>query len=298
MRVWIDLADAPHVAFFVPIIRELERRGHQIVLSLRDFNQTVELARLNGLHGAVIGRHGGRSAAGKVLNLIGRSWRLFSFGRRSAIDVAVSHNSYPQTVSRPDWPAPGLSPLWIMRASRPTTSRFGVPTVSWFRWLFPSGTFEGSDARKGKWCAAMVSRSRYTSRISVPTGFPGAARPCLQARGRVGPGAKGAGHRSHRRPWLAYHPFTNHLFEKLLDTLNARPDLTVILLPRTPAQRDYYQGRYPLLRVPDGPLSGNDLVYFSDLVVSAGGTMNREAAVLGTRSLPSSPGSCPLLTGA
>jgi uncharacterized protein YbjT (DUF2867 family) len=49
MLVWLDLANAPHVAFFVPIVRELLARGHQVVVTARDFNQTVELAALNGL---------------------------------------------------------------------------------------------------------------------------------------------------------------------------------------------------------------------------------------------------------
>jgi predicted glycosyltransferase len=80
----------------------------------------------------------------------------------------------------------------------------------------------------------------------------------------------------------AYHHFKNLLFEKLLDRLNRKAELTVVLLPRTADQRAYYGEKYPRLYIPAEPLSGNDLVFFSDYVVSAGGTMNREAAVLGT----------------
>ena len=99
MKVWIDLANAPHVAFFGPIIREIERRGHSVILSLRDFNQTVELAHRCGLDGAVIGTHGGRSATGKVVNLFGRAGWLALFARHAGADVAVSHNSYTQTIA-------------------------------------------------------------------------------------------------------------------------------------------------------------------------------------------------------
>jgi uncharacterized protein len=99
MKIWIDLANAPHVAFFRPIITELEKRGHSILLSLRDFNQTVELAHRSGLDGVVIGTHGGRTATGKVLNLLGRAGWLARFARHSGAQIAVSHNSYTQAIA-------------------------------------------------------------------------------------------------------------------------------------------------------------------------------------------------------
>jgi uncharacterized protein len=80
----------------------------------------------------------------------------------------------------------------------------------------------------------------------------------------------------------AYHPFENRLFEKLLERLESSAAVTAILLPRTAEQRRYYGERFPRVHIPAQPLPGRDLMYFSDLVVSAGGTMNREAAVLGT----------------
>jgi hypothetical protein len=80
----------------------------------------------------------------------------------------------------------------------------------------------------------------------------------------------------------AYHHFSNKLFETLLGRLDDQPGITVVLLPRTDEQRSYYVKKFPRIRIPAKPLPGNDLVYHSDLVISAGGTMNREAAILGT----------------
>ena len=53
------------------------------------------------------------------------------------------------------------------------------------------------------------------------------------------------------------------------------------MIPRTEAQRDYVRSlQLPSVIVPDGAVDAQSLIAFSDLVVSAGGTMNREAAAL------------------
>lgn len=282
MRIWVDLANAPHVAFFLPIIAELKRRGHSISISLRDFNQTVEIAALQGLKGSVIGKHGGKRSLGKVLNLFSRSSSLVAFGKEKRVDIAVSHNSYTQTL-----------------AGRLIGAR--VVTIM---------DYEGQPANHIAF--------RLAHRVIVPAAFPERALirfGCSEQRAVRYDGFKEQVYLSDFRPrpgflkeltlachlgpdWdpmttilvtvrtpasmATYHHFKNVLFERLLERLNTRSDLTVVLLPRTPDQRSYYAGRYPHLHIPLEPLSGNDLVYHSDIVVSAGGTMNREAAVLGT----------------
>ena len=59
MRIWIDLANSPHVPFFRALIPEFGARGHQVEITARDFAQTVELAMNAGLMPHVIGGHGG-----------------------------------------------------------------------------------------------------------------------------------------------------------------------------------------------------------------------------------------------
>jgi predicted glycosyltransferase len=81
-----------------------------------------------------------------------------------------------------------------------------------------------------------------------------------------------------------YHRFANHLFNEVLDYLIAHRDVFIVSLPRTQAQQMVAKslGIPHQLLVPPHPLDGPNLLYWSDVVISAGGTMNREAAVLGT----------------
>jgi uncharacterized protein len=79
-----------------------------------------------------------------------------------------------------------------------------------------------------------------------------------------------------------YHRFENELFDQLLERLLATPNVKVVLLPRNDLQRHTYNARADAtLIIPAVPFDGSNLIAHSDLVVSAGGTMNREAAALG-----------------
>jgi predicted glycosyltransferase len=79
-----------------------------------------------------------------------------------------------------------------------------------------------------------------------------------------------------------YHRFENELFDELLTYLTAQPQARIILLPRTDQQRaDYEARRVANVIMPRAALDGANLIAAADLIVSAGGTMNREAAALG-----------------
>jgi len=282
MNIWIDLANAPHVAFFLPIMRELKRRGHSISISMRDFNQTVEIARLNGLDGTVIGKHGGKSSLGKMLNLFTRSGALAAFGRAERADVAVSHNSYTQTVAGRFI---GARVVTIMDYEGQPANHIAFRLAH--KVIVPVAFPESDLRRFGCRDRRTVRYNGFKEQVYLSDFQPRPTFPADLAR---------ACH--FRDDWdlaknilvtvrtpasmAAYHHFKNLLFERLLDRLNEESELTVVLLPRTADQRVYYGEKYRHLYIPVEPLSGNDLVYFSDLVVSAGGTMNREAAVLGT----------------
>ena len=282
MRIWVDLANAPHVAFFLPIILELERRGHHISLSLRDFNQTVEIAALNGLKGTVIGRHGGKSSIGKVLNLLGRSAALAAFGRREKVDVAVSHNSYAHTIAGR---IIGARVITIMDYEGQPANHIAFRLAH--KVIVPEA-FPGADLRRFGCSEDRVIRYQgFKEQVYLSGYTPSKAFHSDLVRAcRLGDGWDQAKRIlvTVRTPasMAAYHHFKNVLFERLLEKLDREPEITVVLLPRSVDQREYYQQKYPRFHIPAEPLAGNDLVYFSDLVVSAGGTMNREAAILGT----------------
>src|SRR5215216_4406876 len=99
MRIWIDLANSPHVPFFRALAGELAARGHEVEVTARAFAQTVELAEAAGLRPEVVGVHGGGRLSGKAGNLLGRAWALARWAQGRGLGLAVGHNSYSQVLA-------------------------------------------------------------------------------------------------------------------------------------------------------------------------------------------------------
>ena len=99
MRLWIDLANSPHVPFFRALIDRFEAAGHEVEVTARDFAETVPLANAANLTHEVVGVHGGRQVSAKAGNLMNRAWALAGWARKRQFNLAISHNSYSQILA-------------------------------------------------------------------------------------------------------------------------------------------------------------------------------------------------------
>src|SRR5919206_119558 len=99
MRVWIDLTNSPHVLVMRPVIRALERRGTDVLVTARDFAQTIGLCERFGIEHEAIGRHRGGRLGAKGLGLVDRSWELLRWARGRGFDLALGHGSNDVSVA-------------------------------------------------------------------------------------------------------------------------------------------------------------------------------------------------------
>ena len=276
MRLWIDLANSPHVPFFKALAARFVERGHEIEITARDFAETVPLAKAAGFEPQVVGAHGGRQVSAKAGNLMSRAWSLATWARKRQFDLAISHNSYSQILA-----ARGLR---IRRVTlmdyeyQPAnhlafrlTSRIIVPES------FPAKRLRRYGASAGK-----VRRYHGTKEDVYLADFqPDPSFATQLCELGVRPDNVLVLMRPPARDAL-YHRFENKLFDEALALLLNQEDVQVVLLPRNEAQRATYSGRAgDRLIVPAKPLDGANLIAASDFVISAGGTINREAAALG-----------------
>jgi predicted glycosyltransferase len=276
MRIWIDLANSPHVPFFRSLADEFIRRNHEVVVTARDFAETVKLAEAAGFEFEVIGGHGGGKLAGKAGNLVQRALALGRWARGRDLDLAVSHNSYSQilaaralslrTVTLMDYEHQPANHIAFRMASRIIVP-YAFPEVALMRF--------GASASKVKRYAGL-KEDVYLADFQCDPEFP-------KLLGKLGIDQSNV--LVTVRPPASealYHRFENELFDELLEQLLAAPNVKVVLLPRNDLQRESYKARAASnLIIPNVPLDGGNLIAHSDLVVSAGGTMNREAAALG-----------------
>ena len=272
--VWVDVTNSPHVLFFRPILRRLDEAGVPAVVTARDFAQTLGLLELYAIPHTVVGGHGGAGVLRKGLVLARRTAQLTRFGRsRSDIRQAVNHGSFYQTIA-----ARGLrihstvihdfeGATGMHRINFRLASKVMVPEV------IPWETL----ARLG------LSRDRYRpypgikEQVTLADFDPD---PTVVDQLGLDPARPIAVLRPPATMSLYHRGIENTLFDDVLAYLR-EADAQIVLLPRTPEQARSFAGMDGVV-IPPKPVDGPSLVYAADLVVSAGGTMNREAALLGT----------------
>jgi predicted glycosyltransferase len=264
------------VPFFAALIPEFERRGARVETTAREFAQTVELAQAAGLSPVVIGGHGGRKLSGKAGNLFGRAAALWRWARGRKFDLAVSHNSYAQTLAAR---CLGIKSVTLMDYEHQPANHLAFRLAS--RVIVPKA-FPAAALRRYGVRHAKARRYAGTKEDVYLADFAPDPRfaETLRALG-VNPDDVLVVVRPPARDAL-YHRFENELFDEMIERLCARPKTKVILLARSQAQREVYAARdCPNMTLPTAALDGANLIAAADLVVSAGGTMNREAAALG-----------------
>jgi predicted glycosyltransferase len=276
MRVWVDLTNTAHVLVLRPLVELLERDGHEVTITARPLSHTIELLERWGHPHTVLGHHGGTTRAGKARAAAGRVPALARFARGRRFDCALAHGST-------DLP--------------PVCRLLRIPNTTMF-------DYEWASLQHHVNC-------RLANRVLVPDAIPAerlaryGARPPKLVRY---PGLKEEYYMSDFEPDAAVlaelgvdrervlcvvrtapsyalylHGSENELVTRLLERLEAEADAQTVVLTRTAEQRSSLSALgHKRLILPERAVDGRSLVAFADVLVSAGGTMNREAAVLGT----------------
>jgi len=269
VKVWVDLTNSPHVLVMAPVIATLRTRGHDVQVTARDFAQTLGLCERLGIEHTAIGRHRGAGVAAKAWGLADRSAQLVRWARPRRFDLALGHGSNDITVAAA-----------ILRIRSATTFDYEWATVQ------------------------HNVNCRLAQAVLVPDVIPAERLYRYGARGKLRqyPGLKEEYYLSDFEPDAAvltelgldsaspiavvrtapavslYHRFENDLFAAVLDRLRGGQ---VVVLPRTAEQRAELERAGGFI-VPTHAVDAQSLIAYADLVVSAGGTMNREAVALGT----------------
>lgn len=272
MRVWIDITNSPHVVIFRPLIVRLQARGHEVTVTAREFAQTLGLLERFGIPHTVIGAHGGGGLGGKARAASGRTTALIRFARRERFDLAVAHGSTDQ-------------PIAARLAGTPQVTMFDYEYATTMhhwngRWatrvLVPDAISEealaGFGMRPPKLMRYPGLKEEYYLADHVPDhtvatelGLDGRIVAVLRPAPEV---------------TLYHRGRSTELFSAVLTQLSHRQvDVQTVVLPRTAEQRTALHGSDFI--VPERPVDGPTLVQLADFVVSAGGTMNREAVALG-----------------
>jgi predicted glycosyltransferase len=268
MRVWVDLTNSPHVLVMRPLIELMRADGHEVEVTARDFAQTLELCRRFGIEHTAIGHHRGGRLASKAVGLASRSFAMARWARGRRFDVAMGHGSNDVTVAAALLRIPSATAFdyeWATvqhqvncRLARSVVVPDAIPPERLERYG-ARGKIHAYEGLKEEYYLADFEPSEVVlDELRLDRG-----RPIVVVR---------------PPPDVSlYHRFENPLFRGVLERLSKSEAQTVVL-PRTAEQR----AELGAFIVPERAIDAQSLVAYSDLVISAGGTMNREAVALGT----------------
>jgi len=263
-----------HVLVFRPLIRLLRERGDEVEITARDYGQTLQLLELHGLEATVLGRHGGRPRLGKARSLVSRLSALRRWARPRAFDLALAHGSHELTLSARGLGIPSTTThdyefaLLQHHLGMRAATRVVVPEA------IPEERFRRFGVKPPKLLRYPGLKEEYYLADFEPD--PAALDELGVDRGRVVVVLRPPPDVS------LYHRHANPLFPQTLHYLGALDTVLAVVLPRTEAQREFVQVlTLPSVIVPDRAVDAQSLIALADVVVSAGGTMNREAAALG-----------------
>ena len=276
-KIWIDLDNSPHVPFFDPILKELNSRGFETILTVRDCFQTCGLADLHGLEYRRIGRHYGKNKALKVIGTLIRAVELLPIAMRNKPALSVSHGSRSQIIAS-----------WLL----------GIPDILIFDYEYTHGL--GFIAPNWVMAPEIIPDSAINEKSDKILRYPGIKEDVYVLGFKPDPKVlKQLGLNiddfivTIRPPATEAHyhnPESEILFKAIVDYLGTQGniDLHMVILPRNEIkQTEFIKNTWRewcnngKIIIPDHVVDGLDLMWYSDLVVSGGGTMNREAAALG-----------------
>lgn len=274
MRIWVDCTAAAHPLALGPIISRLEARGHEVFVTAREYGQTLEVLERLGIPYTAVGSHGGASALGKGTALAGRSAHLARLVWKRAPGLALAHGSVDlallaalfriPSAQMQDYEFAGLQRQIAFRVAK----RVLVPDA------IPLERLRRIGAAQHKLVRYPGLKEEYYLADFRPD--PDVLDELALDRGKVLAVVRPPPETS------AYHA-RNDLYGRLIGRLAGAPEAQAVVVPRTERQAaELRRLRSPNLRVPERAIDAQSLIALADLVVSAGGTMNREAAALGT----------------
>ena len=276
MRVWVDFTNTAHVLVLRPLVELLERNGHEVALTARPLSHTLELLDDWGHPYAALGRYGGARRLGKARAAAGRVAAMARFGARERFDCALAHGST-------DLPAA----CRLLRVPNTTMIDYEWATLQHHvncrlasRVLVPDAIPAERLARYGARPPKLVRFPGLKEEYYLADWEPDAE--VLQEL-RLDPDAILCVVRTAPSYALYLGGAENELLPRLLRRLASQPGVETVVLARTDEQRRAISALgLERVIVPARTVDGRSLVAFADALVSAGGTMNREAAVLGT----------------
>lgn len=256
LKIWIDIVNSPQVLFFKPIIDSLSNK-HKLFITARKHSQTLELLDMYKIKYTVIGEHAGKSKIKKAVAFFERIKDMYFFAKNKNIDCAIVHQS-PYC----------MFPAWILNIKKRV-------------FIFDNETAKIQNLVSMPFATHLVcpeaiqKKNMYFKKLIK---YPGIKESVYIKNIKY----KKENYILMRpEPWsAAYYHGKEDVLGSIINKLYKK--WKIILIPRDEKQKKYYIENYgSKIFIPKKVISPEKLIGKASVVIGAGGSMNREAVVLG-----------------
>jgi len=287
--IWFDLDNSPHVPLFRPIFKELDKRKIEYCITAREFAQTKELLDFWKVKHSLIGKHAGKNKLNKVVNLLHRGSKLRKYAKNKSINLGISHGSRTQLLATRSL---GINSLLMFDYEYTESKIFNNFSNYLLAPVFiPDTRLKEAGFRLNK----LIRYNGFKEELYISD-----FQPDLNFRKSLGI-SETTVLVTIRPPSLVgnYHDSrSEQLLISLIDYLRRHDDIFVLIVNRTDVEKKFLQDKIQgmdKIQFLSHPVDGLQLLYASDFVFSGGGTMNRESALLGTKTFSFFTGKKPYL---
>lgn len=282
MKIWIDIVNTPHVRFFNGIIKKLRKDGHEVLITARDFSNIHDLLDIFGLEYTSIGDHG-VTLEEKLLSSTKRAYDLSKFISKEDIDIAITKHSIelPRVAF-----GLGIPNIFILdnehaiaanKLTLPLTNKLIIPEIFDVWNTIKFGMNPNNIVQYNGTCEIThLEDFKYNEKILETLNLD------LDDNKKI--------ILMRPEPSLASYLHTDCTKSVLTPIVNELKDIAnILVIPRFKAQRTIFKD-IPHVHVIKTPVDTFSLTKRADLLIGAGGTMNREAALLKTPVISCYPG--------
>jgi uncharacterized protein len=251
--IWIDITNQPHVLFFRDFIR-----SHECLVTTREFGGLTDLLDQNQIEYTVIGRHGGKDPKSKLIESSRRVSELAEFVSKHDVEYALAKHSVE--LARVAFGL-GIPSIFILdNEHAEAQNRLTLPLVTSL--ITPAALDQNKIQSQG----ADLKRTKTFNGVCEATHLK-AFKPDKSIASDLGEYVV-----VRPEPVLAAYFQKQSETQTLIDRLNTH-GYNVVVVPRN---NEKYANAVHLENV-----DSLNLIYHSKAFFGGGGTMNREAALLG-----------------
>lgn len=274
MLIWVDCTAAAHPLVLRPLIERLEDRGHEVFVTAREYGQTVGILERLGIPYTAVGAHGGASTLGKGWALAGRSARLARIVWKRRPDLAIAHGSVDLPVVCTAYRIPSAQMQDYEFAGWQRQIAFRVARRVLMPESIPLERLRKIGAKESKLVRYPGLKEEY---------YLADFEPDASVLDELGLDREKVLVVVRPPPETSEYHAHNDVYGDAIRHLATRGDVQAVVIPRTEGQGEEVRAMAAAnLIVPTQAIDAQSLIAYADLVVSAGGTMNREAVALGT----------------